>query len=153
MTLSEQQTALAREIRERGTAGFDDVMGLRYVTIEPDTLVAQFEITDRLRQPYGITHGGVYCAVIESVASMSALLGLDGEGHVVGVNNNTNFIRSLTEGVLTARSTPVHRGRTQQVWRVEITDEGGRLVAEGQVRVHNVRAGNPIDNVPAPPAD
>ena len=57
---------------------------------------------------------------------------------MVGVSNQTDFYRAVTEGTLTAVATPVHRGRSQQVWRVDITDESGRLVAQGQVRLQNL---------------
>jgi uncharacterized protein (TIGR00369 family) len=58
---------------------------------------------------------------------------------VVGVNNNTDFYRGVTEGRLTSICRPVHRGRSQQVWAVETTDVQGRLVARGQVRLQNLR--------------
>jgi len=38
---------------------------------------------------------------------------------------------------LSVVGTPVHRGRTQQLWQVEVR-EGDRLVARGQVRLANV---------------
>ncbi len=55
-------------------------------------------------------HGGVHCAVIESVASIAASLWLGDKGHVVGVNNNTDFLRASREGTLYAEANPVHRG-------------------------------------------
>jgi uncharacterized protein (TIGR00369 family) len=57
---------------------------------------------------------------------------------VVGVNNSTDFLRAVTEGRLTATATPVHRGRSQQLWQVAVTDEQDRLVARGQVRLQNL---------------
>ena len=59
-------------------------------------------------------------------------------GHVVGVNNNTDFLRATRDGVLTATATPLQRGRTQQLWQVAIVDERGRTVAHGQVRLANI---------------
>ncbi|MBB1010426.1 PaaI family thioesterase, partial [Dietzia sp. SLG510A3-3B2-2] len=64
---------------------------------------------------------------------------LGGEGKVVGVNNSTDFLRAVTEGTLTATGTPVHRGRSQQLWRVEIEDDRGRTAAVGQVRLANLQ--------------
>ena len=58
--------------------------------------------------------------------------------NVVGVNNNTDFLRATREGTLTAEATPIHRGRTQQLWEVRITDENDRLVSKGQVRLANI---------------
>jgi 1,4-dihydroxy-2-naphthoyl-CoA hydrolase len=120
--------------------GFDNELGLTYVDMSPDGGRATLEITEKLLQPWGIVHGGVYCAVIESMASVSGQVWLSGNGggHVVGVNNNTDFLRAIKTGTVTATSTPVHRGRRQQLWLVTITDETDRLVARGQVRLQNL---------------
>jgi 1,4-dihydroxy-2-naphthoyl-CoA hydrolase len=89
-------------------------------------------------QPYGIVHGGVYCTVIETVASLAGSAWFGERGHVVGVSNQTDFLRATREGVLTAVTTPVHRGRLQQLWLVEISDGSDRIVARGQVRLQNI---------------
>ncbi|SEH78614.1 uncharacterized domain 1-containing protein [Mycolicibacterium rutilum] len=122
--------------------GFDTELGLTYLELSPDGGRAQLEITDRLLQPWGIVHGGVYCSVIESLASVSASVWLaeHGGGTVVGVNNNTDFLRAIRAGTVTAESTPIHRGRRQQLWLITITDEDGRTVARGQVRLQNLPA-------------
>jgi uncharacterized protein (TIGR00369 family) len=87
-------------------------------------------------------HGGVYCAIIESLASVSGQVWLteNGGGNVVGVNNNTDFLRAISSGAVTAVSTPIHRGRRQQLWLITITDDKERVVARGQVRLQNLPA-------------
>ncbi|MGW4334372.1 PaaI family thioesterase [Rhodococcus koreensis] len=118
--------------------GFDALIGLEYLELGPDRVRARWTVTPDLQQPVGIQHGGVYCSVIESVASTAGTVWLGGRGHVVGVNNNTDFLRATREGTLTAEASPVHRGRTQQLWEVRITDEQDRLVSKGQVRLANI---------------
>ena len=88
----------------------------------------------------GIVHGGVWCAMVESMASVSAHLWLsaNGGGNVVGVNNNTDFLRAITEGTAYGVSEPIHRGRLQQLWLVTIRDGDDSLVARGQVRLQNL---------------
>ncbi|OBI74816.1 esterase [Mycobacterium sp. E740] len=122
--------------------GFDSELGLTYLEISPDGGRAQLKIDDKLLQPYGIVHGGVYCSIVESLASVSAAVWLaeNGGGHVVGVNNNTDFLRAISSGTVTAVSTPVHRGRRQQLWQITITDDNDKLVARGQVRLQNMPA-------------
>jgi 1,4-dihydroxy-2-naphthoyl-CoA hydrolase len=39
---------------------------------------------------------------------------------------------------MTATATPIHRGRSQQLWLVDVCDEQNRLVARGQVRLQNL---------------
>lgn len=121
-------------------APFDDEIGLAYTALSTDGVRANLTVTPSLLQPAGIVHGGVWCAMVESMASVSAYLWLsaNGGGNVVGVNNNTDFLRAITEGTVSGVSEPVHRGRRQQLWQVSITDESGRLVARGQVRLQNI---------------
>ena len=123
-----------------GTAGFDTILGLEYTEVTADGVRAVLTLRPELHQPFGITHGGVYCAIIESVASVSGVVWLGGGGHVVGVNNNTDFLRAVSSGRLDIRSTPIHRGRRQQLWLVEIDSEDGKAVARGQVRLQNIEA-------------
>jgi 1,4-dihydroxy-2-naphthoyl-CoA hydrolase len=120
--------------------GFDNELGLEYLEFSPDGLRARLEIQDKLLQIAGIVHGGVYCSIIESVASVSGgvWLAQHGGGTVVGVNNNTDFLRAISSGTVTAESTPIHRGRRQQLWLVTITDDDDRVVARGQVRLQNI---------------
>ena len=120
--------------------GFDSEIGLRYVDVTPDGGSAELEIHDKLLQPWGIMHGGVYCSIVESLASVSGHVWLtaNGGGTVVGVNNNTDFLRAISSGTVTAVSTPIHRGRRQQLWLITITDDSDRVVARGQVRLQNI---------------
>jgi uncharacterized protein (TIGR00369 family) len=124
------------------TAPFDAELGLQYVELGPDGARAQLEVTPKLLQPMGLVHGGVYCSMIESMASVSAYtwLATRGGGNVVGVNNNTDFLRSIGSGTVYGKSEPIHRGRRQQLWLVTITDAGDRVVARGQVRLQNLEA-------------
>jgi uncharacterized protein (TIGR00369 family) len=120
--------------------GFDTELGLKYLEMSPDGGKAQLQIHDKLLQPWGIVHGGVYCSIIESLASVSGAVWLNenGGGTVVGVNNNTDFLRAISAGTVTAVSTPIHRGRRQQLWVITVTDDNDRLVARGQVRLQNI---------------
>jgi uncharacterized protein (TIGR00369 family) len=125
------------------TAPFDDELGLRFTELTPDGARAQLEVKPRLLQPMGLVHGGVYCSMIESMASVCAYTWLNANGiggNVVGVNNNTDFLRSINSGTVYGTAEPIHRGRRQQLWLVTITDDNDRVVARGQVRLQNLEA-------------
>jgi 1,4-dihydroxy-2-naphthoyl-CoA hydrolase len=124
--------------RKLAVSGFDSLIGLQFDEITEDGVTASFEVRPDLQQPYGILHGGVLCSVVETVGSLSGAAWFGGA--VVGTSNHTNFLRATRSGRLTARSTPVHRGKTQQLWDIDITDEEGRLVAKGQLRLTNITA-------------
>jgi uncharacterized protein (TIGR00369 family) len=83
----------------------------------------------------------VYASVAESVASLAGAtwqMQRVPDGRVVGVSNATSFLRAVREGTLSILATPLHRGRTLQLWQVQITDEAGRLVATSDVRLANL---------------
>jgi uncharacterized protein (TIGR00369 family) len=120
------------------TGGLTDLLGFTMTEAGPDKVVLEWDVTPAHHQPYGIVHGGVYCAAIETAASIAAAFWLGERGKVVGVNNSTDFLRAVQHGHLKAVAAPVHRGRSQQLWQVEITDEQQRLVARGQVRLQNL---------------
>lgn len=123
------------------TGGLVALLGLKLDEVGPDRVVIRWEVRPELHQPFGIQHGGVYCAVVETAASVGGSIWLGGRGTVVGVSNQTDFLRAVRDGELTAVGTPVHRGRSQQLWQVEITDAEGRLVSRGQVRLQNLTNG------------
>ncbi|OBI77998.1 PaaI family thioesterase [Mycobacterium asiaticum] len=122
-------------------AAFDSELGLQFTELTPDSARAQLEVKPKLLQPMGLVHGGVYCSVIESMASVAAYTWLNangGGGNVVGVNNNTDFLRAIRSGTVYGKAEPIHRGRRQQLWLVTITDDDDRIVARGQVRLQNL---------------
>jgi 1,4-dihydroxy-2-naphthoyl-CoA hydrolase len=124
-------------------APFDKELGLVFTEISPDRTRAHLDVAPKLLQPMGIVHGGVYCSIVESLASVAAYTWLaanSGAGSVVGVNNNTDFLRAISSGMVYGTATPLHRGRRQQLWQVGIVDANDRPVARGQVRLQNLEA-------------
>ena len=115
-------------------------LGLEWDRVSRDATHAHLEIDDRHLQPYGIVHGGVWCAVVESLASVSAAIRVAGTGRfVVGVSNATDFLRSHRQGRVDAVATPIHVGRSQQLWQVVLSRASdGAQLARGQVRLTNI---------------
>jgi len=128
------------ELDPRLNTGFTKLIGLTITAASGDEVRAELDVGPELLQPNGILHGGVHCTLVESLASIGGALWLgDDAGHVVGVSNSTDFLRTTKDGTLFAAATPVHRGRSQQLWEVRITDYAEQLVAKGQVRLQNLR--------------
>ena len=115
--------------------------GIELTDASPDHAVGHLDIEPEHHQPYGVVHGGVYSTLIETLASTGAALWAmeNGLAGAMGVSNTTDFLKATTEGRLIGVAKPIHRGRTQQLWEVEVRNEGDdRLVAHGQVRLQNV---------------
>ena len=122
----------------RGLVG---ALGIELTEMTADRVVGRIEIAEIHQQPYGIVHGGTYAALVESLASTGAAVwGFErGVQAVVGVSNTTDFLRSHREGPIRGTATPIHRGRTQQLWLVEIHRESdGVLIARGHLRLQNI---------------
>ena len=110
-------------------AGMAELIGVEIITLTKDKVVATMPVDERTRQPFGLLHGGASAALAETVASIGAYMNVDQATQAaVGVELNANHIRGKTEGTVTATATPVHRGRTIQVWDIRIEDEESRLV-------------------------
>lgn len=101
---------------------------------------AHLDVRPALHQPAGIVHGGVWCSVVESMASVCAAMHAMRAGKVVvGVHNATDFLRPHRDGRVLGVATPIQTGRTQQLWLVELTRESdGRALARGQVRLATI---------------
>lgn len=113
-------------------------MGLEVDTAEATEVRAHVDIDERHHMNRGIVHGGVYATVIESVATIGATAAVrDAGGYAVGVNNQTDFLRPHRFGRLAIVGRPIQQGRTLQLWQIEITNEQGKLVSRGQVRLFN----------------
>jgi 1,4-dihydroxy-2-naphthoyl-CoA hydrolase len=113
-------------------------LGLEFTEVSGDRVEARWTAETKHHQPYGIVHGGVHASVVETLGSLGAATWFGDRGTCVGVSNTTDFYRAVREGELVSVGTPIHQGRSQQVWLVETHDADGRLVARGQLRVQNL---------------
>jgi uncharacterized protein (TIGR00369 family) len=127
----------------RGSRGLADTIGIQLIETTPSRVVATMPVDERTRQPFGILHGGASVALAETVASIGAVLNVDRETQTaVGLEINANHIRAKSEGVVRATGTPIHIGRSTQIWEVRIVDEEDRLVCLSRCTlavVHNRR--------------
>ena len=114
-------------------------LGLEVLEVTPERVSARLLAGPQHHQPYGVLHGGVYCSIVEAVASYGAgyrALALGQKG-VLGVSNSTDFFRSHSEGELSCEGRALHTGRSAHLWEVTVTrTSDDKLVARGQVRFH-----------------
>ena len=112
----------------------DAAIGFELVGGDEGAATGRFEVTDKVRQPYGIVHGGAYAAAAESLASAATYMAVAKDGMLaMGQSNHTSFLRPVSEGTVHAEGRARHRGRTTWVWEVEFTDDEGRLCALSRV--------------------
>jgi 1,4-dihydroxy-2-naphthoyl-CoA hydrolase len=112
----------------------DGTLGLEVLEFSSEAVRGRLEVTDKVRQPYGLVHGGVYSAVAESLASIATAMSVWDDGMIaVGLSNHTSFMRPLAEGHVHAEGRVRHRGRSTWVWEVDFTDDDGKLCAISRV--------------------
>ena len=112
----------------------DGTLGFEVLEVGPERARSRAAVTNNLKQPYGLVHGGVYAAMAESLASQATAMAVYDEGNIaVGLSNHTSFMRPVLEGYVNATARQVHRGSTTWVWEVELTDDDGRLCALSRV--------------------
>lgn len=122
--------------------GWNAAMGLHFVLATADAVTAELEIGPQHHQAYGIVHGGVYSGIVETVSSVAAALWARRHKQtVVGVENHTSFLNAARSGKLSVTARPLMRGRRTQVWKATVTDEAGKIAAEGTVRLLSLEAG------------
>lgn len=119
------------------------LLDVQFDECAPTRVSGSIAADERHHQPWGIVHGGLYTTAIETFATVGAHDTVKDRGQrAVGVANATDFLRPHRSGRLEVVAVPVHQGRTQQLWQVDIRRPGDdKLVARGQVRLQNVEAG------------
>lgn len=106
----------------------NDSLGIETVFVSADKVVLEVEVGPKVHQPYGILHGGVSALLAEGAASLGGAVSVGPDHIVVGTELNCSHLRSMTSGVLRATATPVRKGRTVHVWKIDLTDADDRLI-------------------------
>jgi len=115
---------------------FDALYGLDILEVGEERATAQVPVSDAIKQPMGLVHGGVYASIAESLASIATAVAVQADGQTaVGMSNQTNFVRPITQGMVHAEARLRHRGRTTWLWEVDITDDAGHLCAVSRMTV------------------
>ncbi len=122
-------TPTVEQLNEAVT-GYDRLYGLRFVAFCDTEVRAEVTVREEIKQPMGLVHGGLYASLAESMTSLVTAMAVIAEGNMAtGMSNSTNFLRPITEGVVHALATRLHRGRTTWVWDVRFSDDADRTCA------------------------
>lgn len=111
-----------------------EALGLEITEVDEQLARGSFRVTDAVRQPMGIVHGGAYAAMAETLASVATYIAVQAEGNIaVGQSNHTSFLRPVAEGFVHGEARRRHRGQTSWVWEIDFTDDAGKLCALSRV--------------------
>lgn len=127
-------------VTERGKNSMSDFLGIEFIDVGDDFLTARMPVNERTRQPIGIMHGGASCVLAETVGSTAAQFCVDmSKYYCVGLDINTNHMRSMREGFVIGVAKPFHLGKSTQVWGIEIRNEEGKLVSVNRLTMAVLR--------------
>jgi uncharacterized protein (TIGR00369 family) len=112
-----------------------DALGMELTEVTDDYLEGRMPVDGRTHQPMGLLHGGASVALAETLGSIAAMLRVDRTKQAcVGLEINANHIKGVRDGWVRGRATPVHVGRSTQVWEIRIThEETGALVCLSRI--------------------
>jgi len=107
-----------------------ETLEMNFIDIGEDFLTAKMPVNSKVFQPDGVLHGGATAALAESVGSAASYLSVDREKQMVrGIIISANHLKSVKEGFVYAKATPIHKGRTTQLWEIKITDDENKLIS------------------------
>ena len=114
---------------------FDDFINHEILEISENYIKSSLVVEDYHKQPMGMVHGGVIDTMAEASISYAAYY--TQEGTWVGVNNNTDFIKAVTEGTIFCEATPIKLGKRSQIWEAILTNND-EVCARSTVRLTNI---------------
>jgi 1,4-dihydroxy-2-naphthoyl-CoA hydrolase len=125
---------MVRDIRYENT--IHEALGIREVELSPDRVVMEMDVGPRVHQPRGMLHGGASAVIAESAATIGGYLNCDLDKEIaMGTELNISHLRAKPSGTLTAIATPIRKGRTMQVWAIDLVDEDGKQIAVARCTV------------------
>jgi 1,4-dihydroxy-2-naphthoyl-CoA hydrolase len=117
------------DLNQRSLANMGQTLGMKFMEVHEDYLIARMPVDERTRQPLGLLNGGASAALAETTGSMAAYLSIDrSRFYCLGLEIKCNHIRSIAEGWVYATAKPIHTGTRTHVWQIEIKDEAGRMI-------------------------
>ena len=107
-----------------------ETLGIEFIDLGKDFLVAKMEVTPKLHQPDGVLHGGATVALAESVGSAASYISVNKDTQMIrGIVISANHLKGISKGYVYAKATPIHRGRSTQLWEIKVTDDNDNLIS------------------------
>lgn len=117
-------------IQEKLKGLLPDLLGIELVEVTPDKVVARLTVRPNLCTVGGILHGGAIMAFADTLGALGTVVNMPQGATTATIESKTNFISGAPAGsVVAGEATPVHKGRTTQVWQTRIRGADGKLVA------------------------
>lgn len=122
------------DLNKRSQGTMAEFLGIVFTEINEDSLVAVMPVTEKVKQPLGLVHGGANVVLAETIASTAANMVVDSSCYYcVGLEINTNHIRAVREGFVRAVARPIHVGKSTQVWQIDLFNQDAKQTASSRM--------------------
>jgi len=108
-------------------------LGIEFVEIGDDFLVAQMPVNAKTHQPLGLLHGGASVALAETLGSVAATLCVDENKFCVGLEINANHLKGVRNGFVKGTTRPIHIGKQTHVWEIRISNDLNELICISRI--------------------
>lgn len=120
---------LTATIQEQWKGLLADLLGIQFVEVTPERVVASLKVRPNLCTVGGILHGGTLMAFADTLGAVATFVNLPPGARTTTIELKTNFLGGAPVGSrIIAECTPIHRGRTTMVWQTQIKSEAGKLL-------------------------
>ena len=121
---------ILKEANNRCKGTLVSTLGIIFTDVGENFLEAKMKVTSDLHQPAGVLHGGATAALAETVgSSAAAIFSMKKNQMLRGIELSINHVRGISEGYVFAKATPVHMGKTMQLWKISIIDENQKDIS------------------------
>ena len=109
---------------------FAVTVGIELDSASPDAVRGRLAWSPERCTTNGIMHGGALMTLADTLGGACAHLNLPAGAQTSTISSTTSFLRAVREGEVTGAARPLHVGRTVIVVQTDLTDDGGRRVAQ-----------------------
>lgn len=121
---------LLKKINSVNKNSLEETLEIEFIDIGEDFIIAKMPVNSKVLQPDGVLHGGATAALAESVGSAASYFSIDKDKQIVrGMVISCNHLKGVTEGFVYGKATPIHKGRTTQLWEIKVTDDNDNLIS------------------------
>src|SRR5437867_11269314 len=132
--MSSENVASGMQDRMKGL--FADLLGVRFVEVTADRVVAELDVRDDLCTVPGIMHGGAIMALADTLGGVATSLNLPLGAGTTTIESKTNFLAAARTGTtISAECVPLHRGKQTMVWQTRVTCDGKLLATVTQTQM------------------
>ena len=109
----------------RSAGHLPGLLGVSILSVKPEGLESRLDVRREVMAPNGFLHAASVIALADTSCGYGCVTHLpQGASGFTTIELKTNFVGTAREGAIFCRATPIHLGRTTQVWDAEVSVEG-----------------------------